>query len=628
MMNVNIMYILFAFLGFGFLVLIHELGHYWVARRQGIDVEVFSIGFGKPLHSWNYNGVKWQICLIPLGGYVLFKGGDEKTGKSMYDIQGGFFSKTPWARIKVLLAGPLVNIAFAFIAFSIVWSMGGRLKPFEQYTKIIGSVDQQSELAQLGVKSGDTIEKYNGEQFGGFQDLIYHGILKNQMLQISGEKINYYTGLETPYDYHLAPYHRKYDMKDLKTVGVTSPASVLFFKGFDPTLGRYSPMYDSGIEEGDRIVWANGEIVFSTEQLRQIINQHSVILTVRQDDELKVMRVPRVPIADLELSKNEIGEFYDWRHAIGEREEVTELGFIPYQVDQYGFVKKEFSFIDDDLIKEGQKCLGISEDCSPLYEGDQILAVGDVPVDSGLGVFKALAKRDVYLIVKKHASKEKTAMTWEDQDQQFRESVNWQEVQKLASQIGTHEMVNKMGNYQLIGPIVPVTFNTFYRNAAVPEPQTTQEVRERLDLDHSEFIFLGSYLNSQMVTYNPNPLILLKESAMGTWRTLSSLATGALSPKWLSGPVGIFKVMHDGWSLGIKEVIFWMGLISFNLGVFNLLPIPILDGGRICLTFWEWTTKRRISEKTLELILLPFFVMLVAIFLYTTYHDITRLFGG
>ncbi len=627
-MSVNVIYIFLALLGFGFLVLIHELGHFWVARRQGIDVEVFSIGFGKPLYFWQYRGVKWQICLIPLGGYVLFKGGDEKSGKSMYDVQGGFFSKTPWARIKVLLAGPLVNIAFAFIAFTMVWSMGGRLKPFEQYTKIIGSVDPQSELCQLGVKSGDTIEKYNGHPFHGFQDLIYHGIVKNQMIQISGEKINYYTGDETPYDYHLAPYHRQHDMKDLKTIGVTSPASILYFKGFDPTLGHSSPMFDSGIEEGDRIVWANGEIVFSTEQLRQIINQRSVILTVRQDDELKVMRVPRVPIADLELSKNEMGEFTDWRHAIGEREEVNELGFIPYQVDQYGFVKKEFSFIDDDLIKAGQKLLGISEEYSPLYEGDQILAVGDMPVDSGLEIFKALAKRDVYLIVKKRTLQDESEMTWNDQDQRFRESVQWQEVQKLASQIGTREMVRKMGDYELIGPIMPVTFSTFYRNAGVPEPQTTKEVRERLDLDHSEFIFLGSYLSSQMVVYNPNPWIMLEESAAGTWRTLSSLATGALSPKWLSGPVGIFKVMHDGWSLGIKEVLFWMGLISLNLGIFNLLPIPVLDGGRICLTLWEWATRRRISEKTLELILLPFFVMLVAVFLYTTYHDITRLFGG
>ena len=626
-MSLSILYVLFAMLGFGFLVFIHEFGHYWVARRQGITIEVFSIGFGKPFYSWKQNGVKWQVCCIPLGGYVMFKGTDEKSGKSMYEVKDGFFAKSPWARIKVLLAGPLVNIAFAFVAFALVWSLGGRMKPFEQYTKMIGSVDPKSELAQLGVKAGDTIASYNGHDFHGFQDLIYQGILKNDMMQISGEKIDYLTSNKTPYDYHLKPYHRTEDMKDLKTIGVTSPASVMIFRGFDNALGKFSPLWNTGIEDGDRIVWANGSVVFSSEQLRQIVNQNSVVLTVRQNDDLKMLRVPRVQIADLELTKNEMGEFNDWRYEVGEKNEVSNLGFIPYEIDQHGFVKGEYSFIDDDLIAKGERTLGDEDEYNTLFSGDQILAVGDSPVDSGLGIFKALSKQDVLLIVKKKSTSLKE-MTWKDQDAVFRDSIDWVDVRKLASQIGTSGMVRELGDYKIIGPITPTTFAAFYQSAKVSEPIIAPEVRKRLDLVNSEFIFLGSQMGSESVIYNPNPLVMLKEGAIGTWRTLSSLFSGNLSPKWLSGPVGMFKIMHDGWAVGPKEVLFWMGLISLNLGIFNLLPLPILDGGRILLSVWEWVTKRRISEKAMEVILLPFFVLLVAVFLYTTYHDIVRLVGG
>ena len=626
-MILSMLYILFAMLGFGFLVFIHEFGHYWVARRQGITIEVFSIGFGKAFYSWQQSGVKWQLCYIPLGGYVMFKGGDEKSGKSMYDVKDGFFAKTPWARIKVLFAGPFVNIVFAFIAFSLVWSMGGRTKPFEQYTKMIGSVDQKSELAQLGVKSGDTIEKYNGEDFHGFQDLIYQGILKNEMMQISGEKIDYLTGSKTPFDYHLPPYHRPGDMKDLKTIGVTSPASVLIFRGFDKASGKHSPMWNSGIEDGDRIIWANGSVVFSTEQLRQIVNQNSVVLTVRQDDELKMMRVPRVQIADLELTKNSMGEFSDWRYEIGEKNELTNLGYIPYEVDQYGFVKGEYSFIDDDLIASGEKVVGDEDDYNALFSGDQIVAVGDSPVDSGMSIFKALAKQDILLLVKKSSARMKE-MTWQDQDAIFNETIDWSVVNKLTSQIGTSGMIRELGDYKIVGPVSPTTFSAFYSKTDLEEPKIAPEVRKRLDLANSEFLFLGTKMGTESVIYNPNPLILMKEGAQGTWRTLSSLFSGNLSPKWLSGPVGMFKIMHDGWSVGPKEVLFWMGLISLNLGIFNLLPLPILDGGRILLCVWEWVTKRRVSEKAMEVILLPFFVLLVAVFLYTTYHDIVRLVGG
>lgn len=623
----SLIYLFLALLVFSFLVFIHELGHYWVAKRQGIHIEVFSIGFGKPLYSWKHNGVTWQICLIPLGGYVSWKGEGEKGGPSMYEVEGGFFSKTPWARIKVLLAGPLMNIAFALIAFSAVWAMGGRMKSFEEFSTTIGAIDSKSELAQLGVKPGDTISVYNHHPYHGFRDLVIQGAMKNEMMQISGEKIDYATGETTPYNYHLPPYHREGMMKEIQTVGVLSPASILYFDGFDDKTGPYSPLWGSGIEKGDRLVWLNGEFIFSVNQMQQLLNQRSVMLTVRQNDELKTLQVPRVPIAELEMGEQEQGEFSDWRYEIGEKQEVAQLGFIPYEVDEFGVVRKPFSFIDDDLVQNKET----KGDHTSLFEGDQIVAVGDQPVDSGLTLFKAMAKQECFLIVKKASANKEISqtMTWENEDKRLRESIDWSKVKTLAAQIGKPEMQKEMGEYKLIGPISPIAYKTFNEQAGITRPDhISEKLHESLDQENREMLFIGSRLQNQMVLYNPNPLKLLAETTLDTWKTLTSLFTGALSPKWLSGPVGMFKIMHDGWSVGPKEVLYWMGLISLNLGIFNLLPIPVLDGGRICLTMWEWITRRRISEKTMEMILLPFFVLLIAVFLYTTYHDVIRLIGG
>src|SRR3989304_1476244 len=98
----NISYFILALIGLGFLIFIHELGHYFMARRVGMAVEVFSIGFGKPVYTWKWGGVKWQICVLPVGGYVRIKGMETKKKRvDLYKITDGYFGKKPLDRIKV-----------------------------------------------------------------------------------------------------------------------------------------------------------------------------------------------------------------------------------------------------------------------------------------------------------------------------------------------------------------------------------------------------------------------------------------------------------------------------------------------------------------------------------------------
>ncbi|MBM3199173.1 MAG: peptidase, partial [Chlamydiae bacterium] len=135
----------------------------------------------------------------------------------------------------------------------------------------------------------------------------------------------------------------------------------------------------------------------------------------------------------------------------------------------------------------------------------------------------------------------------------------------------------------------------------------------------------GIALQDRMVYYNPTPFFLIQASFQEAWQTFHALITGYLSPKYMSGPVGIVQAIHHGWTYGIKEALFWIALISVNLGILNLLPIPVLDGGHICFALYEMVTGKRIKAKTMERLIIPFIVLLVGLFIYLTYQDLLRI---
>ena len=288
----SIIYIILALLGINLLIFIHELGHYLVARREGMRVEVFSIGFGKPILSWSRKGVKWQLCPLLFGGYVRIAGMEKEGKLEPYEVPNGFYSKKPLARIKVALAGPVVNLVFALLVFAGIWISGGRQKPFWQFTKLIGHIDTKSELYEKGIRPGDEVTSYNGEPFSGYKDLEYASLLNGRPTSIEGYKIDYYTAKKTPYDYTLTPYNLQ---KNFKSIGILRPAMYLINGG-----SRYfnNSVKQSGIEAGDRIVWVDGELIFSLAQLDSLLNSDKVLLTIEREGEVFLGKVPRIPLKD------------------------------------------------------------------------------------------------------------------------------------------------------------------------------------------------------------------------------------------------------------------------------------------------------------------------------------------
>lgn len=150
------------------LVVIHEFGHFWVARRCGVKVLRFSVGFGKPL--WSYTdklGTEYSVAPIPLGGYVKML--DEREGDVLPEEKSqAFNNKTVWQRIAIASAGPIANFIFAILAYWAINLMGTTgLVP------VIGKVDSDSIAYQQGIRDGDLITEVSGEEVNSFQEVSW-----------------------------------------------------------------------------------------------------------------------------------------------------------------------------------------------------------------------------------------------------------------------------------------------------------------------------------------------------------------------------------------------------------------------------------------------------------------------
>lgn len=638
----SIFYALLAILALGLLVFIHELGHYWIARREGMRVEAFSIGFGKPIYTWEHDGVKWMICMLPFGGYVRIAGMQQEGSREPYEIADGFYGKKPWQRIKVALAGPLVNIAFAIVAFTILWVAGGRSKQFQEFTSRIGWVDPQSALYQLGVRPGDVIERYDNRPFHGFKDLLVASLMDDKTTRIEGYKIDALSGKRADFDYTLKTYENPQMTKEkLLTIGVFSPASYLIYDGREADLAG-SPIEKSGIEPEDRILWADGEMVFSIQQLSALTNQSTAFLTVQRGDQIFQTKVPRIQLEDLKMTSPERAEIGDWQYETGLKGKLQDLYFIPYNLSPQNVVESRIDFLD---LSEQEAAFQKCKRCTyftPLEEGDRILAVDGTPIQFSHQLLQALQVRHVIVIVERNPSSIGKTL-WTQADGQY-DDFNRTELFSIVASIGTSRQVDHSGSLHLLKPIIPKSKSEFslspQQQAALSKELATtkKEIEAMRDpakrsaalkvLENAQRrLILGLPLRDREVTYNPNPIQQFQAVVVDTWRTLSGLFSGMLNPKYMSGPVGIVHVVHQSWMVGIKEALFWMAVISLNLGIVNLLPIPVLDGGHIMFSILEAIRKRPLRAKTMERLIIPFVGLLIAFFIYITYQDLARLFS-
>lgn len=160
----------------GPLVFVHEMGHYLVGRWCGVKAEAFSIGFGRELFAWvDKQGTRWRVAMLPIGGYVKFKGDMNAAGEMdpawlelpAAERAESFPGKPVWQRAAIVAAGPVVNFLFAILL------LGGLAywKGDPESPPVVGAVAAGSAAEQAGIKAGDRIVSIMGREIGQFTDI-------------------------------------------------------------------------------------------------------------------------------------------------------------------------------------------------------------------------------------------------------------------------------------------------------------------------------------------------------------------------------------------------------------------------------------------------------------------------
>lgn len=224
------MNIVIALIIFSLIIIIHELGHLLLAKKNGITVTEFSVGMGPRIISFDKGGTKYSIKALPFGGSCMMLGEDEDLAD-----EGSFNSKGVWARISVILAGPIFNFILAFILALIVIGAVGIDFP------TVNLVNDSSPIDKAGIKEGDTITKINGSSVG------------------VGREIDFYFQFN-PITEKAIEITYKRDGKKNK-VKVNPELSERYLLGFTYapeksdviSLLKDYPFYNAGIEIGDKI---------------------------------------------------------------------------------------------------------------------------------------------------------------------------------------------------------------------------------------------------------------------------------------------------------------------------------------------------------------------------------------
>ena len=294
-------------LALGILIAVHEYGHFWVARRCGVYVEKFSIGFGKALwRKIGKDGTEYTLAMIPLGGYVKML--DERVEPVDSDRRHmAFNNKQLWQRSAIVAAGPLANFLFAIFAYWVVYLIGvPAVKP------VIGEIAPQSIAAEAGIESGMELKTISGIKTADWESvnmaMISHIGDKEMVLTVTEPGTSY--EIEKQLDLSSWSFDPESE-RVLTTLGITpySPKITLVIS----QLVEDGAAISAGLRLNDEIIAIDGESVTDWQQVVDAVRSHP-----QQTLDMEVLRDGKPVVLSLTPAAKEAGE-----------EQVGYAGFAP-----------------------------------------------------------------------------------------------------------------------------------------------------------------------------------------------------------------------------------------------------------------------------------------------------------
>jgi len=585
-----------AMLGIGGLIFVHELGHFLVGRWCGVRAEAFSIGFGPVLWKWQPGETEYRLSAFPLGGYVKFLA--ENPGETGALEPDSFPAATYARKAAIMLAGVTMNILAALVLFVWGYSLG-----VERPAPIVGQVLLGSVAWEHGLERGDEFVTIDGNDVLEFDDIRQATLLNDEIHVVLRRG-----GTE------LAPIRMagRVGSSGLRQLGIRPPVVI----NDELVVFEDTPAHAAGFRMQDRVRSVEGEPVSSVEEALAIhrstagptrwtverdgremeisLEQSSRWLIGATSDNHMIQGVRHGGPAEqagllsgdhpLRVGARQTPTWMTARRAVLDPQAggplVVHRGGREVDVPLPESAAERAAFAASFASVSGKEPLVSptirEEGPNPLADagvepGSRILSLGGKPIE----VFT-----DIDPIVQEAGKAGRSTLT-----------LRWRDP-------GGAEHSAEIAPFEAGPEMTSAGFGQRSQMTLIRETNMVAAIGLGLDRTH--------------------------RWVMRIFSTLGSIFTGGVSPTKLSGPLAIAKISYDTAESGTAQFVLFLGMISINLAVLNILPIPLLDGGQLAVITAEKVYGKELPEPLLAGLQWTGLVLLLGLMVFVIANDIVN----
>jgi len=656
-------------LGLGFVIFIHELGHFLLAKWNGVKVEKFSIGFGPTVYGFRRGETEYVLAALPLGGFVkmLGEGTEAEEGKST--DPRAFPNKSVSARMAIISAGVIMNLLLAYACF--VYYFGHER---EDQPAVLGAVGGGSPAYEVGLRPGDEIVAIDGRGDLGYPTLLHKVLFSSdgQVLHVEVKR----AGHDGLIELNIQP--RREVNSDRPTIGILAIDS-LEILGFLPPAGMADPPSYSRIEGKEReskvdVLVAAGPVgqepapladilaydrllaKYANRPIKYLIERRPMLSTARRGPPLAKfeLTVPPDHFVDLGLRPT-----IDPVSAIREGSPAEKAGFRkgdrlvkvngrddfdPMRLPGlcYESAGKPMTFEVSREVANGERktqSLTVTPDDTPPRIHP---VLEDEPVDlAGLGL--CFPVRNQVAAVRPDSPAAKAGLKSGD-------VINSMTIKSRRPAAAA----KNPGGRLTPKPEIPATidfkdhpadwFRAFAQLQLRPNQEIELVVNEASkpitivpEVDPSWFAPMRGFEFRPQIRELPAQTFTAalrsgyKETIRNVfmvYATFRSLYQRRVSPKHLGGPILIAQVAYGAAGSGFTVLVFFLGILSINLAVLNFLPIPPLDGGQMVFLAAEKVRGRPLPDSAVLGGTYFGLLLVLCLMVFVTYQDVLRLVKG